>query len=311
MSFKVLQAGFAASIQDTGRLGQQAFGLTPCGALDDISARLGNWLLDNPPSAAVLEIPYGHCRLKADADTLIAVTGADLGFQINHQSAERYQLLSVHAGDELCWSAPKHTAVRAYLAVLGGFQTECYFGSRAVSFRERIGQPLQAGQTLATSPTDFSKQTPPPTKTIPQSLLPKCHDPLWLRVLPTYQNERFSATARAQFFSQTYRIGNQFDRTACRLEGKAIDTPENTLLSEGMTEGAIQITHQGQPIIMLKERPTIGGYPKIGTVFSLDLANLAQAMPGTPVRFKPISLKAAQLKRQALDRFFQADNLST
>lgn len=297
MSFKVIQAGFSASIQDLGRRGQKQYGVTSSGALDEISARLANFLLGNSEQDALLEIPYGQCQLLAEAETTLMVTGADLDFQINNNPAPRYQAITVRRGDQLHWRSPK-TGVRAYMAVKGGFKTPPYFNSRATSFREGIGRALQTDDRLPfTQNTEMTTHLP-----IPQSWVPKSYDTLWLRLLPSYQHEQFSSKARHQLFNQTFTLGTEFDRTACRLHGQPIATSQLNMISEGMVEGAVQITHQGTPIIMLKEGPTIGGYPKIGTVFSLDLALLAQTMPGTKIRFKPISLPAAQLKRRAFEQ---------
>ena len=163
------------------------------------------------------------------------------------------------------------------------FQTDVYFDSRSTSPREQLGQAIHAEQTLPYHACD----TQPTTHPMPQSesRLPT-HD-LTLRLLPSYQFSQFSAQAQQQFLTQDFQVSAQFDRTACRLEGDPIEVPQPDMISEGMVFGAVQITHQGEPIIMLKDRPTIGGYPKIGTVF---LARPSTAGASHATHSRPIPL---------------------
>lgn len=295
--FRVIKPGFLSSFQDSGRYGYQQFGLSPSGAMDEINYRWGNALLGNPANACSLEITLGNCELEAVADAQILVSGADLNFQINAQNAPRYQPLIIHKGDYLSWSHPIH-GVRTYLCVRGGFDQPSPFGSCSINLRDHIGQPLTEGDWL-------NSHDVKPLETayyFPQSELRDFQQPLTLRLLATDQFEQFSVSHREAFFEQDFTISTDFDRTGCRLEAsQPLETPFENMISEGITAGTVQIPQHGHPIIMMKDHPTIGGYPKIGTVFSLDLAYLAQCFPHQIVQFKPISMQRAQALRQQFE----------
>ena len=128
-----------------------------------------------------------------------------------------------------------------------------------------------------------------------------------LRLLPAYQFDQFDDTQKNIFFNQVYTIGRESDRTGCRLEGQRIDNTQARMISEGICYGSVEITTEGLPIILLKDSPTIGGYPKIGTVFSLDLAELAQRQSGSKVRFELIDIETAQKERKNFNAFFDID----
>lgn len=288
--FKVLKAGFQASIQDAGRVGYQQFGLATSGALDSVSYHWANHLLGNPENAAALEIPFGHVSLLATAETSIVITGANLGAQCNGQPILRYRPLRIQAGDKIDFhQAQTADGVRAYLGVDGGFQTEVFWNSRSVNFREGIGRAIAINDCLPFTPTTEDKAAP----YFPQSELTEYlefGEILTLRLLPTDQFDEFNEVQRQVFFEQTFEASNEFDRTACRLVAEQEITPPYTqMVSQGMTPGTVQIPPSGHPIIMLKEHPTIGGYPKIGTIVSKDLAKLAQSQPRQKIRFRLVN----------------------
>lgn len=300
MSFRVIKPGFFSTIQDRGRFGLAHHGLSQSGVADEHAYCWANYLLGNDADAAVMEITFGGCVLSALIDTGIAITGADLGFKINGKPQEHWQVLSVKEGDLLTWSAPKN-GVRAYLAVQDGFQTKQYFNSRSANLREKIGSLIQVNDELLTRPSKPSDKG----KTMPAWFKPDYIEALTLRLLPSYQYEQFSKQQRQTLFGQTYKIGKASDRTGCRLDGNAIKNASATMISEGITYGSVEITTAGLPIILLKDAPTIGGYPKIGTVFSLDLAKLAQHQPGSEVRFELIDIETAQQLRREFNYFFE------
>ena len=200
----------------------------------------------------------------------------------------------------LSWSTPK-TGVRAYLAVQDGFQTTEYFNSRSVNVREKVGTLIQNGDELLCEPVKPSDIG----KTMPAWFKPDYKKSLILRLLPSYQFDKFSEQQQQTLFGQTYKIGKESDRTGCRLEGQSIENTPATMISEGIAYGSVEITTAGLPIILLKDAPTIGGYPKIGTVFSLDLANLAQRQSGCEVSFELIDIETAQQLRREFNQFFE------
>lgn len=298
--FRVIKPGFLSTFQDAGRFGNQQFGLASSGAMDEISYQWGNALLGNPKQSASLEITLGNCHLEALDNMQIVVTGADLNFQINQQPSLRYQVIDIRKGDQLIWTYP-NSGIRSYLSVKGGFNCELEFGSHSTNPRENIGLPLLESQSLHIN----QKAIIGPQRTFPQSELRDFYQPLTLRLLPTDQFKKFSPEAKKNFFEQTFTISTEFDRTGCRLQAEIpVPTPFTKMISEGITPGTVQIPPDGQPIIMMKDHPTIGGYPKIGTVFSLDLAYLSQCMPHQTIKFKPMSLERAQAIRIQFEKQF-------
>jgi len=299
MSFKVVKAGFLATIQDYGRLSHGAHGMSRSGVMDEHAYAWANYLLGNDFNAAVVEICFGSFELESKVDTFIVVTGADLGFQINGRSASTWHSIQIKQGDRLSWNMPK-SGVRAYLAVKGGFQTKQMFGSRSVNLRENIGEKIQIDDVLKCDGSHEKLD-----HFIPPSYIPNYTDKVVLRLLPTYQFNEFSINQRDLFFNQEYTITNASDRTGCRLSGAPIALKREKTISEGMSYGSVEISTNGLPIILLKDAPTIGGYPKIGTVFSLDLAKLAQRQANTKIRFELMSVNDAQIERRKFNEFFK------
>jgi len=299
LTFKVIKSGFYSTIQDSGRFGLAHHGLSQSGVADEHAYCWANHLLGNDVNDAVLEITFGGCELLALIDTCIVVAGADLGFKVNDKSQHNWQVFAVNKGDTLTWTTPKN-GVRAYLAVQDGFQTEQHFNSRSVNLREKVGSLIQVGDDLLTRPSKPCDTG----KAMPAWFKLNYQEPLSLRLLASYQFDMFTEQQRHTFFGQTYKIGKASDRTGCRLEGLPIENTPATMVSEGMVYGSVEITTAGFPIILLKDAPTIGGYPKIGTVFSLDLAKLAQRQPGCEVRFEMIDIETAQKLRREFNQFF-------
>jgi biotin-dependent carboxylase-like uncharacterized protein len=285
MSFNVIKPGFIVTIQDLGRLGQAHLGFARSGAVDQHASRWANRLLANKQTAAVLEIMFGQCELVATAATSIAITGADMGFSINGIDKQNWQTHWVNKGDRLSWSSAS-SGVYGYLAVNGGFQTELYFESRSVTVREQIGKPLAAGQQLAFNPLK-GKYT---NRSVPTEYRPNYADDLILRLLPSYQFEQFSQQQKQTFFEKNYQLSQHQSRVGYRLDGESLKDIPSQMTSEGMAYGSVEITSAGLPIILMNDAPTIGGYPKIGTVLSLDLFKLAQRHPKTEVRFELVTI---------------------
>lgn len=299
MSFKVIKPGFYTSVQDAGRYGHAPVGLARSGVLDEHAYRWANYLLDNGQNAAVLEITFGDCILEAQAPTQIAVTGADMQLQINGSPKENWRSYPIQAGDLLRWKAAK-TGMRGYLAVKGGLQTPTMFNSRAVNKREHIGKILAAGDDLPYTPSDAQAAV----RRVPSDYQPDYQAPLVLHLLPSYQFERFTPEQIKHFFKTTYQISQASDRTGYRLQGPPIMDVPAKMTSEGMVVGSVEITSKGLPIVLLNDAPTIGGYPKIGTVVSQDLAKLAQRQPNSDLKFSLTSIEEAQQKKRQWLNFF-------
>ncbi|RUM77095.1 MAG: hypothetical protein DSZ14_06700 [Candidatus Thioglobus sp.] len=299
MSFKVIKSSFLSTVQDYGRLNHGEHGMSQSGVMDEHAYAWANHLLNNHFNDAVIEITFGGLQLEVQADTFIAVTGADLDFKINDETAQMWHGLQIHKGDVLSWGNPK-IGVRAYLAVKGGLDTPVLFDSRSVNLREHIGAKLAEGDEL--SYKGFNETT---YRFIPPQYIPNYNQDITLRLLPTYQFNEFSINQRDLFFNQNYTVTNANDRTGCRLSGAPISIKKERMISEGISYGCVEIATDGLPIILLKDAPSIGGYPKIGTVFSLDLARLAQRQPNTKLRFELMNIHEAQKQRKKFNEFFE------
>ncbi|HEX5794014.1 MAG TPA: biotin-dependent carboxyltransferase family protein [Rheinheimera sp.] len=289
--FSVIAPGVLSILQDSGRFGQSALGLTSGGPMDAISASWANRLLGNNRNATLIECSVGGLQLRANNNSYIAVTGATLPLRINGKAAEQWTTHKVQAGDVIELGMVSQ-GLRAYLAVAGGFTVTPQFGSVSTVLREGIGglngNKLQSGDLLT---TQVVKQLP--RLSLPQAYRPQFNRILTLRLVEGYQAESFTVTERQRFYLNSYQVTPQADRMGYKLKGAAISCQQSQLLSEGICYGAVQIPPDGQPIVLLNDRQTLGGYPKIGSVLSLDCAVLAQAGAGTEVYFTPISPEQA------------------
>ncbi|BFM49923.1 biotin-dependent carboxyltransferase family protein [Marinomonas sp. THO17] len=296
MAFKVIKPGMLTLLQDLGRYGHQAIGVTTGGPMDELAFRWANALLDNDDNAQQLEITFGLLSLEAQANTSIALTGADLGATLNGKSLTPWQSYAVKKGDVLNFQQPIW-GLRAYLAVKGGFQCETTLGSVATVMREKIGgltgqgDKLQKDDILPFQASDQHQQRAVPRAAIPdysQSDIP---------LVLGYQYLSFSDLQRAHFFSSDYKVSQNSDRMGYRLEGNAIQGNAKGIISEGIAYGSVQIPKDGQPIVLLRDRQTIGGYPKMGCITRFGGALLAQKKPGDVIQFTPISIDQAEQER--------------
>ena len=291
MSFRVAQAGILSLLQDAGRIGQHRIGLTTGGPLDPDAFAWCNRLLQNPRGSTAIEVSFGGLQLEAQVDTYICVTGALMPLRINKVQKDLWHVHRVKAGDIIALDFAEE-GIRSYFGVADGFQVTPSFGSTATVMREAIGGlnggKLQVNDKISCATTRERRQL----------YLARKHQPHYqnmatVRVIPGYQQAHFSRLQQRLFFSHAYTVSERFDRMGYRLEGPPISCEIEGILSEGICYGAIQIPADGQPIVLLNDRQTIGGYPKIGSALSLDAAHLAQLKPGDTVHFAPISHHAA------------------
>ncbi|GAA5315894.1 MAG: biotin-dependent carboxyltransferase family protein [Candidatus Pelagadaptatus aseana] len=289
--FEVINPGILSLLQDAGRLGKHQIGLTTGGPLDPEAFYWANQLCGNDTNTTTIEITVGGLQLEAQGDTTIAVTGANMALTINGEARQHWRSWPVQSGDRIALGFASE-GCRAYLAVAGGFQIEPMFDSTATVVREGIGGlsggGLQSGDKLPCTPTDMAQHWQ-----LPEQHIPHYSKQVTLRVIPGYQEHTFSRQQQRLFFHNTYTISDRADRMGIRLEGPKLKSSIEGILSEGICLGAIQVPADGQPIILMNDRQTIGGYPKIGSVLSLDLARLAQLMPGDKVNFAAITIDCA------------------
>lgn len=292
-AFTVIEPGVFTLIQDLGRFGQANLGLTTGGPVDKLAFDWANRLLGNQPNDAMLEVTFGGLKLQANINTVISITGAELPFTINGIKAKLWSTHQVKAGDvlEIGFAI---AGIRAYLAIAGGVQVKEQFSSRSTVVREGIGgidgKALQSNDLL---PAWQQAVLPSKQLSLLTKYVPTYTTTVSLRVVLGYQQAQFSQLQQRRFFNTEYKVSNQCDRMGYRLEGRAIKIEQTSMLSEGIALGAIQIPPDGQPIVLMHDRQTIGGYPKIGSVLSIDLAKLAQCGQGALVRFEPISIEQA------------------
>ncbi len=288
---KVNQPGLLSLIQDLGRFGAHNLGLTHGGPLDRLAYDCANRLLGNDKNASCLEISFGGLVLESEVDTAFTITGAELPCSVNDSSIAQWQTHSIKEGDKLELGYTV-SGTRAYLSVAGGFDIPHSFGSSSTVVREKIGgihgDKLQSGDHLACKALPHSTH-----QMLVEQHRPQYGNSALLRVVPGYQQHNFDSTQHWRFFNSEYRVTERSDRMGFRLEGASIKSDMVGMLSEGICHGAVQIPADGQPIVLMNDRQTIGGYPKIGSVIPIDTARLAQLAPGSIVHFEAISLEHA------------------
>ncbi|MCG9555147.1 biotin-dependent carboxyltransferase family protein [Vibrio sp. Isolate31] len=304
MSFEVINPGLIALFQDLGRFGYQHIGITTGGPMDEHAFCWANRMLDNPQNAPQLEITFGKLTLKALADTCIAITGADLNARIGDKKIQPWNTYRIRQGDTLNFDSPKN-GLRAYLAVKGGFTIDLQLDSASTVSREKIGgiengRALKQGDVLRFSPCKDDIKTRTPKWAIPDYTAP-----LELGVMLGYQYRDFPNNDIMTLFSSAYEVSSNIDRMGYRLSGQAIHCNRDGIISEGIAYGAIQIPKDGQPIVLMRDRQTIGGYPKIGCLSTLGSGQLAQRAPGSQISFYQMDVGEAEAQRVIFNRVMQ------
>jgi len=301
--FEVLRPGINTTFQDKGRFHMQHFGVTPGGCMDMELFLIANALVGNSSNEGVIEFAYQGPLLKLiKGKTKISITGNVL-FQIKKSNeevtnGECYRTYNLDEGDQIDILATKQSAY-GYMALEGGFDLQ-YF-CKSVSTLDRAGIGPNEGKKIKINDKINIKRNRTEKKIFTTSFLNKERDTI--RVLKGPQFDYFAKESQKVFFSRNYKISNLTDRMGMRLEGNIIKNIVSTnIRSEGITKGAIQVPADGQPIILLTDYPTIGGYPKIANVISADYNLLIQKTPGEKIFFKLIELhEAEQLYKEHLN----------
>lgn len=281
--------GPATSVQDAGRFGAQRYGLTPSGAMDRLALATANTLAGNPPFAAAIELgPFGATFTASDGPIRIAMAGASRSIRIDDRVLPLNQSVTLMPGERLVLGAARE-GVFSYLAIEGGIIGEAAFGSLSVNARAGLGspvpRPLQNGDHLdVRAATERSEHALPP--------LPPSPDPI--RVVLGPQDDEFGDAVKT-FLDGTWTISATSDRMGYRLEGPVVRHRHgHNIVSDGTVDGSIQVPGNGQPIVLMPDRGTTGGYPKIATVIGADLGRFAQMPPGRPFRFQAVSVADAR-----------------
>jgi antagonist of KipI len=295
--FEVVEPGILTTIQDLGRYGFSQFGVPLSGASDTFSLRVGNLLVGNREEGVCLEVTLMGLKIKALREVVIAITGGDLSPVLNKEPLEMWRTHLLVEGDVIHFKKVR-TGCRAYLAVGGEFAVPKIMGSSSTYLSGKFGgvegRALRRGDVLYAFESSSSLDKL-------GLRFPGNWIPLWekeevlLRVIPGPQDHHFTEKGFQTFCSSSYQVTPQCDRMGVRLEGPKIERRpdvEESIISEGLISGAIQVPGDGKPIIILTELVT-GGYTKIATIISTDLPKVAQIKPGDKVRFKPISIGEA------------------
>lgn len=294
--FEVLEPGILTTVQDLGRYGFSQFGVPPSGALDSFSFRAGNLLAGNREEEACLETTLMGLKILALKEVVIAITGGDLCPTLNEEPVAMWRTHLLGEGDVIRFQKVR-TGCRAYLAAGGGFVVPKIMGSSSTYLSGHFGgfegRKLRRGDILFT--LDIPSFLDKLGFQFPMDWIPFPGKEISLRVIPGPQNRHFTEAGFQTFCSSSYQVTPQCDRMGARLEGPRIERRpdvDESIISEGLISGAVQVPGDGKPIIILTELVS-GGYTKIATIISPDLPKVAQLKPGDQVRFLPVSIEAS------------------
>jgi len=307
-AIEILDGGFLTTVQDLGRYGYQRYGVPVAGALDQFALRVANVLVGNQEGDAGLEVTLVGPRLRFLADTVIAITGADLDPRLDDGPVAMWQAIAIPQGGTLSFGNVQD-GMRAYLTVAGGIDVPQVLGSRSTYTRSRLGgvegRALEPGDRLAVDREESATQVE--GRKLPREQIPAYGHGHVLRVVLGPQDDAFSQEGLQTFLSATYTVTPQSDRIGYRHHGPQIQHKGGAdIVSDGIPFGAVQVTGDGMPILLLADRGTTGGYTKIATVISVDLAAVAQAGPGDTMSFRAVTVEAAhQALRQQEDAIQQ------
>lgn len=293
-NIKVLKAGLCTTVQDIGRIGYQQYGIPVSGVMDEFSFLVANYLVESDKNNAVLEIPYIGPSLEFDFDISIAITGADLSPKLNEKEIKNWETIDVKKGDVLSFGSIKKGA-RAYIAFAGEINVPTVNGSKSTLLKSKLGgyngRQLKIGDELEIlNPRVLSKK----------NKLPYKYRPLYknveeIRIVLGPQDSYFTEKGIKTLLSSNYEITKNADRMGMRLEGEAIEHKDKAdIISDAAVFGSIQVPGNGQPIILLADRQTTGGYTKIATVIKADLPKLAQLSPSNKIKFKKLDIEKAE-----------------
>ena len=310
---EVQDGGLLTTVQDLGRYGYQRYGVPVSGALDQFALRVANVLVGNQEGDAGLEIALVGPSLRFLADTVIAITGGDLDPRLDDESVAMWRALSLPQGGILSFGGLRD-GMRAYLAIAGGLDVPQVLGSRSTYTRSHLGglegRALKSGDRLLAFREELATQVE--GRNLPREQVPNYGHSHALRVVLGPQEDAFSQQGINTFLSATYTVTHQSDRVGYRYQGPQIEHKGGAdIVSDGIPFGAVQVTGDGMPIVLLADRGTTGGYTKIATVISVDLALVAQATPGDTMSFRSVTVEEAhQALRQQEERIQQLRNAS-
>ncbi len=296
----VEQPGAQCTVQDLGRKDGRRVGLAPGGAMDQLAYLWGNRLLENGPEAPMLEVALGGLTMRFEEDSLVALTGADCGATVDGNPVGVWRTVSIRHGQKLRLGYCA-TGMRAYIAFPGGLDVPAAWGSASAVLRDGLpgllGRPLGRGEELRWRDPGRTLNS----RRLSHGHIPKPPTEVALPLITGYEWDQFSFEDQELVFSGTWKMDPASDRTACRLRGPVLASGPRALDSVPLVDGTVQITGDGVPLVFMRDRPTIGGYAKLGSVGSAALDDLAQTRPGTPIRFfrgDPPAMRRKMVQRE-------------
>ena len=273
---EVLAVGAGMTIQDLGRSGWKRFGIPPGGAMDLESARQANLLVGNNAGAPVVELLFTGAKFLVLSSSELAIAGAEVECEW-----PTWRNFHVEPGSEISFGRLR-AGVWSYLAVRGGFAASRWFGSASANLRAGFGEAVQPGARLSCEKKLLSEEIS--SRFVPELVREEYAQTPVLRVWPGPEWDGFTEEARREFLRQTWRVSSQSDRAGYRLEGIALES-RLRMPSAPVAVGAIQIPPNGQPIVLLRDGPTVGGYPRLAILDASGVSRFTQCAPGTCVRF--------------------------
>jgi antagonist of KipI len=311
VSFRIESFGLLTTVQDLGRRGYQHLGVGPGGAMDEVSHRLANLLVGNPAEAATLELTLSGPTLQFKTETLIALCGADLSPTIAGQPVPLWRPVLVGTGTQLRFGRPVE-GVRCYLAVEGGVQVPGVMGSTSThlsaGFGGFQGRPLKVGDRVEPGPGSGERYPSLRRRfrqgqslfLAPDWFVPWSRDldfirPSVLRFLPGPQWPLLTSASRQSLLESAFQVAPNSDRMGLRMQGPKLSLERPLeMVSSGVATGTLQLPPDGSLILLMADRQTTGGYPRLGEVASVDLPRAAQLRPGETLRLAPMALPEAQ-----------------
>ncbi|WP_199620109.1 5-oxoprolinase subunit C family protein [Paenibacillus alkalitolerans] len=317
MTLKIIKPGLFTTVQDRGRKGWQQYGVSVGGAMDELSLRLANMLAGNPEDAAALEMTLSGAVMSVEEEVVMAVCGADMNATVNGLPLPMWRPVTIPMGSTIRFG----TAVEGYrtvVALRGGISVPEVLGSRSTAVPNRFGglegRVLKSGDRLETCVCrQRNEQRCPETGNRTGNgcfsaaawflgvewrtpVMNKLEDEVTeVRVMPGCEWDRFDDASKSRFLGETFVMLAQSDRMGARLSGPSLQTlPGRDMLSEAVMMGTVQVPPDGQPIVLMADRQTTGGYPRIAQAASVDLPAIAQMRPGERIRFRLIDAQEAE-----------------
>lgn len=308
MGIEIIKGGLMTTVQDAGRRGYQRYGMGVSGAVDVHAYHYANILVGNERNEAVLEATMIGPSIRFQSDSVIAVTGGDLSPMLDGKPCPMYQAVPALKGSILSFGMMK-SGCRAYIAFAGGLEIYPVMGSRSTYIKAGLGgfdgRKLKDGDEIAFARSGFMP------KNLEKRILPEelrfeavagtagsagmGPREYTVRVLLGPQDDRFTEKGIETFLNSAYKVTDQFDRMGCRLTGPKIEhVTDGNIITDGIAFGAIQVPDSGEPIIMLSDRQTTGGYAKIASIINVDMPMIAQAKTGDTIRFVKTDIDTAQ-----------------